>query len=30
MFQQQIVEMKADTKKKFEEENMFLKYQVFS
>ena len=29
MFQRQIVEMKADAKKKFDEENLFLKYQVF-
>ena len=29
MFQRQIVEMKADAKKKFDDENLFLKYQVF-
>ena len=29
MFQRQIIEMKADGKKKFGEENLFLKYQVF-
>lgn len=28
MFQRQIVEMKADAKKKFDDENLFLKYQV--
>ena len=28
MFQRQIVEMKADLKKKYDDENLFLKYQV--
>ena len=28
MFQRQIIEMKADAKKKFDDENLFLKYQV--
>ena len=28
MFQRQIVEMKADAKKKYDDENLFLKYQV--
>ena len=30
MFQRQIVEMKADAKKKFEDETLFLRHQVFS